>query len=426
MIGALPNFVLVQEYSARNLFAHRVVRSHLMYTRFAVSLSGLPEYVNLAQAFQDLTGLTLVEYEALCFGALSRFMKVDFSAFKGNPVAFLMSASNFESAAMPREKVERFLGEVSATVETFRSDLTARITTLVDFTCFRDKPLVRLGDTLCPIDLGLLGDKIETGPFWRVFRALPDDHSKERLHTFWGALFEEYLKWLFSGSVDGNLNIYHHSPRYVSDGSQACDGIVICGSVAVIMEYKGSTFTARGKYGGSGELLIAEIKQKLVKGEKGKKGVTQIANTIHRIFSKSDPARLEGVDLSLVRTVFPVLVTRDEIAGIMLVNHLLNKEFQKVLDKKRVRLRRVTPLFCLTADQIEYISAYLRTVRFPDILQERYYADASLKIPLEFLDLPSLAGNLRNDLLKREFEAFANGVKEGLFPDAPPLNHPWR
>jgi hypothetical protein len=425
MIGMLPNFVLVQEYSGRNLLAHRSVRSHLMYTRFAVSLSGHPEYVNLAQAFQDLAGLTLVEYEALCFGALSRCMKVDFATFNANPGAFLMSASNFESTAMPADKVERFLDDVSATVETFRSDFTAKDTSLVDFTGFRDKPLVRQGDILYPLDLGLLAEKIETGPFWRVFRALPDDQSKEGLHAFWGSLFEEYLKWLFSGSVDGNLNVYHHSPKYMHDGTQACDGIIRCGSVALIMEYKGSTFTARGKYGGSGELLLNEIKKKLVMAGKEKKGVTQLADDIHRIFSRSDRARLEGVDLSSVRTVFPVLVTRDEIGGTMLVNYLLNKEFQKALNKKCVRPRRVTPLFCFTADEIEYISAYLRTVRFSDILEDRYNADASLKMPLTFLDLPSLAGNLRNDLIKHEFEEFSNGVKEALFPGAPPLNHPW-
>jgi len=425
MIGMLPNFVLVQEYSGRNLLAHRVVRSHLMYTRFAAALSGHPEYVNLAHVFQDPTGLALVEYEALCFGALSRCMKIDLAAFKASPGVFLLSANNFQSTALPGDKVERFFDEVSATVETFRSDFTAKETALVDFTRFRDKPLVRHGDTLFPLDLGLLAEKIETGPFWRVLTGLPDDHNKKRLHAFWGALFEEYLNWLFSGSVDGNLNIYHHSPKYVSDGSQACDGIIRCGSVAVVMEYKGSTFTARGKYGGSGDLLVDEIKKKLVKAEKEKKGVTQLADAIHRMFSRSNPARVEGIDLSSVRTVFPVLVTRDEIGGTMLVNYLLNKEFQQVLHKKRVRPHRVTPLFCLTADEVEYISAYLRTVRFSDILQDRYNADASLKMPLAFLELPSLAGNLRNDLLKHEFEGFANGVKEALYPDAPPLKHPW-
>jgi hypothetical protein len=425
MIGMLPNFVLVQEYAGRNLLAHRVVRAHLMYARFAAALNGRPEYMNLAHVFQELTGLSLVEYEALCFGALTRCMKIDLAAFKASPGVFLLSANNFQSTAMPGHKLERFFDEVSATIEAFRSDFTAKDTSLLDFTRFRDKPFVRHGDTLFPIDLGLLAEKIETGPFWRVLTGLPDDRAKKRLHAFWGALFEEYLNWLFSGSVDGNLNVYHHSPKYASNGSQVCDGIIRCGSVAVIMEYKGSTFTARGKYGGGGELLLDEIKKKLVKTEKEKKGVTQLADAIHRMFSRSDPARVEGIDLSSVKTVFPVLVTRDEIGGTMLVNYLLNKEFQQILNKKKVRPRRVTPLFCLNADEVEYVSAYLRTVRFPDILQEIYDANPSLKIPLTFLDLPSLAGNLRNDLIKREFEGFAGGVKEALYPDAPPLKHPW-
>jgi len=245
-------------------------------------------------------------------------------------------------------------------------------------------------------------------------------------HAFWGALFEEYLKWLFSGSVDGALNVYYHSPKYVSGGSEVCDGIIKCGSAALIMEYKGSTFTAEAKYGGNGDLLLREIRKKLVLAEREKKGVTQLASVVHRVFGKVDPARVEGVDLSSVKTVFPVLVTRDEIGGTMLVNYFLNSEFQRVLDKRSVRPHTVTPLFCLTADEVEYISAYLRKVRFSDILQERYDADNSLQTPLQFRELPSLAENLRNELLKREFEHIANGAAGALFPDAPPLEHSWK
>lgn len=397
-----------------------------MYTRLPATLTGHPDYLNLAQMFQKLTGLALAEYEELCWGTLSKCMDLNLTAFKANPSMFLLSVSSFHTTAMPREKVEMFLTEVSATAEEFHSNFGRRDTSLVDFTWFRDRPFLRQADTLYPLDPGFVAEKIETGPFWRAFAHLPDDRSKKRLHAFWGALFEEYLKWLFSGSVDGGLNVYYHSPRYVSDGNEVCDGIIKCGSAALIMEYKGSTFTAEAKYGGDGDLLLKEIRKKLVLAEKKKKGVAQLASVVHRVFGREDPAKVEGIDLSSVKTVFPVLVTRDEIGGTMLVNCFLNKEFQRVLDKRSVRPHRVTPLFCLTADEVEYISAYLRTVRFSDILQERYDADNSLQTPLQFWELPSLAGNLRNELLKREFEDFANSVAKALFPDAPPLKHPWK
>jgi hypothetical protein len=426
MIGMLPNLVLVQEYSGANRLAYRVVRSHLMYTRIATALSQHPNSVDLAQAFQKLTGLTLVEHEALCFGTVSKYLKVKLAAFKANPATFLLSASNFQSTAVPADKVKLFLAEVSATAEQFRSHFAKKDSGLVDFTWFRDRPLLRQGDTLYALDPGFLGDKIETGPFWRVLNSLPDDRSKERLHAFWGALFEEYLNWLFSGSVDGSANVYYHSPKYVSDGTQVCDGIIRCGSSAVLMEYKGSTFTAEGKYGGKGDLLVKEIKKKLVSAEKGRKGATQLASAIHRLFRRGGHEAVQGVDLTSVKTILPVLVTRDEIGAAVMVNRLLDNEFQQAMDKRSVRPHKVTPLFCLTADEAEYVSAYLRTVRFSDVLQERYDADSSLQTPLQFWELPSLAGNLRNELLKREFEDFSNGVARTLFPGAPPLRHPWR
>lgn len=425
LIRILPDLVLCQEYAGTNRLAHRAVRSHLMYTRLAAALTGHPEFLDLAQMFQKLTGLTLVEYEALCFGTLSKCMKLNLAEFKANPALFLLSSNSFHNAAVPKEKVGLFLSEVSATAEEFYSDLERKNTSPVDFTAFRNRPFIRQGDALYPIDPAFVGDKIETGPFWRVFADLPDDRSKKRLHAFWGALFEEYLKWLFSGSVDGRLNVYNHSPKYISDGNQVCDGIMNCGSAALFMEYKGSTFTAEAKYGGNGDTLLKEIKKKLVSAEKEKKGVTQLASAIQRVFSRVDPETVEAIDLRSVRTIFPVLVTRDEIGDTMLVNRFLNDEFQRVLDKRSVRPRRVTPLFCLTADEVEYISAYLRTVRFSDILQERYDADNSLQTPLQFRDLPSLAENLRNDLLKREFKDFTNGIAKVLFPNAPPLEHQW-
>ena len=424
-IGMLPNLLAVQEFSDRNLIAHRVLRSHLMYTRFAVSLNARPNYVDIARVFEDLTGLALVEFEALCLATISKYLKIDLATFKANPAAFQLAGKNFERTAVPAEKAERFMEEVSGTAETFRMEFKARDAPLLDFTPFRNRPLVRQEDALFPLDLGLLAEKIETGPFWRVFASLPDEHCKKQLHAFWGEIFEEYLGWLFSGSVDGNLNIYHHSPKYASDGNQACDGIIRCGSVAVIMEYKGSTFTAEGKYGGDGDLLVNEIKNKLVMAGGERKGVSQLAEAIYRMFGRASSAEVEGLDLSSVRTIFPVLVTRDETGGAMGVNYLLNREFQKILDKRSVRVRRITPLFCLNADEVEYISAYLRKVPFYDILQDRYDADNSLRTPMEFWDLPSLSGNLRNDLLRQEYEELWNGVKNTLFPEGPPLDEPW-
>lgn len=424
LIVMLPNLLLAQEYSGRNLISHRVVRSHLMYTRFTEALNRRPDYVGFGRVFEGLSGLSLVEFEALCWATLSKYLKVDLAAFKANPASFQLLGKNFEETAVPAVKVEGFMEEVSGTAETFRKEFSVRNASLLDFTRFRNKPFFRRQDALFPLDLGLLAEKIETGPFWRVFASLPDKRSKTQLHAFWGHIFEEYLGWLFSGSLDGGSNIYHHSPRYISDGNQACDGIIMCGSVAVIMEYKGSTFTAEGKYGGNGELLVREIKKKLVIDEGERKGVSQLAEAIHRMFDRHRHEEVDNVDLSSVKTVFPLLVTRDEIGGIMGVNYLLNREFQKILDKRRVRPRKVTPLFCLNADEIEYVSAYLGTVPLWHILQDRYDADNSLKTPLEFWDLPSLSGNLRNNRLKQVYEEFSDGARDTLFPDATPFKGP--
>jgi len=183
MVRILPDLLLAQEYAGHNLLAHRIVRSHLMYTRLPATLTGHPQYLDLAQMFQKLTGLALVEFEALCFGTLSKCMNLKLAAFRANPGMFLLSGSSFHTTAMPSEKVELFLKEVSATAEEFHSSFGRRNTSLVDFTWFRDRPFVRQADTLYPLDPGFVAEKIETGPFWRAFSSLPDDRSKKGLHA---------------------------------------------------------------------------------------------------------------------------------------------------------------------------------------------------------------------------------------------------
>lgn len=228
-----------------------------------------------------------------------------------------------------------------------------------------------------------------------------------------------------SESVDGKTNVYCPSPVYEARDEQVCDAIVVCASSALIMEFKGSTFTAKAKYSGDKDLLSSEIDSKLVKSGKQKKGVRQLANAIHRLFDKRNPEKVKGLDLSSVATVYPVLVTRDGIGEAISINFLLNREFQKYVNKKQIRTR-VTPLFSLSADEVEFISAYLREAQFSEILYARYRCDRALELPFHLVKNDEIGrmGDRRNPALKREFKQFADGIVQTLLPGSPPLRDP--
>lgn len=186
LLSQLVEFVLLQEYSPHRRFPHRVVRTYLMATRLMKELRGDVDFIDIPAEFEKLTGLSLLEYLALCFGALTKYMKIDRSLFRSDPGQFFLSSKYFRSTAIGLDKVTKFLDETSATAEDFRGLFKNRDSGPLDFTWFREKPLLRDGDTIYSLDTAFLAEKLETAPFWRVFASLPTSDLKDKLHAFWG------------------------------------------------------------------------------------------------------------------------------------------------------------------------------------------------------------------------------------------------
>lgn len=417
IVNTLAEFIPVMEYSGWHSFQSKVTRAHLMLSRFLERLRGDREFVDIPRLFEQTVGIPCTTYEGLCFGTLSKYMQMGIESFRNDPAGFLLRPAFFQQTAVQRRHVDLFLSDVSATPENLRQSFVQRNLGTSDFTWFRDRPLVRDQDSIYALDAAFLAEKLETGIFWRVHNSLGTDQEKQRLHGFWGRLFQEYANELLQVSVDGNANVAYPSPTYESSREQVCDAIVVCGSAAMLFEYKGSTFTAEAKYGGDPGRLRREIEGKLVGTEANPKGVRQLANAISRLFSVQSSGGADGVDLSSVRTVYPVLVTRDDLGGCLLVNLLLNRYFRRLLNRRASR-RRITPLFCLSAEALEAISAYLSEARLADILHARYRRDRSLMSTFLAVDNDVIEriGPKRSKYLDCAFDEFSQELVRGLFP----------
>ena len=423
LINTLAEFIPIMEYSGWLSFENKIVRSHLMLTQFLNPLRDHADFIDIPSRFEQLTGTSSAQYQALCFAALSKYMRMDLASYRANPQGFLLPRTFFQNTALSQDRVDRFLEDLSQTPQNLRTAFEKRDHGANDFTWFRDKPLLRDGPSFYSLDTAFLAEKIETGPFWRVHNSLGTSQEKQKLHRFWGVVFESYMNWLLARCVEGRNNIFYADPRYSSDPTtQVCDALIMCGPSVVLLEYKGSTFTAAGKYSGDRELLAEEIESKLIGTEENKKGIRQLANAVCRLFGKGSKDSVEGLDLSTTRTIYPVLVTRDDLGGALLINILLNRRFQKLFNKKRVRPRIVTPLFFLSADAVEHISAYLREASLARILEARYRADRTLMSTFLAVDNSVLRdiGQRRNEELRRGFEDFSRGVARELFPNGVP------
>ncbi|SPF42411.1 hypothetical protein SBA1_460008 [Candidatus Sulfotelmatobacter kueseliae] len=371
MVSVLSEFIPIAEASGFYRPINKIVRSHLMLSRF---FPGGSE--GIRAIFHNALDIPLEEYLALCFATLVRYYDLNLEKYKTSPGDFLLTRSWYRTISLPQETVDLFLKDISASADELQAFLRSRNSGANDFTCFKDKPIFRDGETFFVVDPAFLTEKGETGTFWRISNALP---REERLlfHGAWGTAFERYINWILSESVDGLRNRVYTSPKLSDTGEEVCDAIIVCDDSAIFLESKGATFTAEAKYGHDPAALAKEIEEKLIRTPEQKKGVCQLAARIELVFNRKSRRRIDGPDLARISKVFPLLVTRDDIGAALVMNAYLASKFRESLNRKAVSVT-VTPLFSLSAQDIEMICGYLRDASFAALLEERYRNDKGL------------------------------------------------
>jgi hypothetical protein len=366
------NLLPVQEASAFNDFDLSIIRSRMMLFDSLPKLKDDPHY-DIPVLFEKVTGISLLTYHSLLFGALTKFLKFDAERFVQNPRSYSLQREWFSSTKIPAAQVEAFLNFVSATPDELAAQLHSRNSGPNDYTVLRDKPLFRDGDSLFLVDFSFLAEKIESAPFWTVHSTLGSG-QRENFHSFWGRVFERYGADLLGSVSDGRLNALCCKPVFDSrPNEEVCDAILVCGHSAAFIEFKGATFTSRAKYGNDAHLLRSELDRKLVCSEDRMQAVEQLYRSIQATCRRDGAEQIRELDLKRITTVFPVVVTRDDVGSTVGVNAFLNCRFQERLNRKSLS-KAVTPLFCLSSGDLEKLTNYLTKARLTDILEAHYRA----------------------------------------------------
>jgi len=366
----------VQEASGFHRYDHKMARSFAMLNESAPNLrQRQPRYWDIPALFEQVSGLPLLTFQSFLFGALTKFLEFDPRAYMNDPRSYGLNQNWFRSTTIKRELIDAFLNCVSGTPETFKHGFQRYDWGPSDFTPFRDRPLFIDGEYCFLIDFAFLAEKFETGPFWTVHNSLSSNVDKMDLHAFWGELFERYGNDALTASCINNLNLAHGSPDFEDQASgQACDALIVCGTYAVFIEMKGATFSSRAKYANDYHQLMAEIDAKLVQEPDGSaKAVHQLKRPIELAFDQAAPEKIKNVDLRLVDTVYPLIITRDDIGSVFAMNGYLQLRFSEATKNSAVSVR-VTPLFCINSEDFERLCAYLGDVSLADLLHAHYRA----------------------------------------------------
>jgi hypothetical protein len=366
----ISEFLPLMEASRFYPFVHKLIRPYLMLTHAWRATDPF----DLPLLFEQSTGVPLEVYFALIFASsVTKAQDFNFEHFVRNPESFGLNTRWFEASSVPSNQLDAFLSDVSGGVEELAGLAKNFDRGINDFTVFKERPMYRDGNNFYPIDLAFLAEKCESGLFWRVHNHLGSE-KRQQFHSYWGELFQRYVNWLLTNAVDQRRNRFTASPHFADrGGDEVCDGVIVCENGVVLLEYKGSTFTARAKYGGDIELLKEEIDRKLIQP----KGVGQLSRAVTRLFSRT-PQHVQEISITFAPRVFPLLVVRDDIGGALMLNAYLNDHFEKNLNRKTLS-SSIAPLVCISADHLECVAGFLKSKRLTDIIGARYAADQDLK-----------------------------------------------
>lgn len=402
--GMIASLVPTLEANNVQSYLLKMARSYLMLSRFAEPLRMEKFYFDVPHLFETATKIPLDIFQALLFGAISRFARFDKLRASTNLEDYTISGAWFGQRGLSSEQVDLFLADLSATPDELAAAIDNQKPKADDFTLLRDKPLFSHGNVFFPFDFTFLAEKFDSGPFWRVNFHI-ENSKRERFHSFWGSVFERYMNWIFESFCAGGPNRFYPNPVYL-DGAeeQVCDGIIVSGDTAILMEYKGSTFTARGKYGGDAKTLQKELEEKLVGTPKKRKGVRQLAEAIERLGRQANPVQIKGIDLSNVRTLLPLVVTRDGLGSAFGMNTYLQFRFEELKPKLHLNFGIIS-LFCLSADDIEKVTPYLSDTSLLEILLARLDQEPSLFSPF---------WTVRNKVLEKTEERKPQWVYDAL------------
>ena len=410
LAALLADFIVITEYSHVHEPKGKIARSYMMLNKIPEKLRGDPRFIDISKDFKNALGLTILEFQSICFGLLTRLMKVSFEALRADPRAFLIPETYLSSTALAPGIMESALSNLAGTPDTLRDRFSERDCGNNDFTWFRDTPLIIDRGNIYCVDWEFLAEKLDAGIFWTVHNYYRDSKRQHALHTYWGLVFEQYVNDLLVSCANPFVNRVISFPKYSTSGSEVCDVLIVCGSAAILIEAKGSTFTATAKYSGDSTVLEKEIEEKLGVG------VTQLKTAISTLFTRSAKDKVAGIDISNVRTIFPVIVTRDGIGDALVLNAYLNERFD--LNPKVIKPKVVTPLFCMSVEVLERIASYLGDVRMIDILEAHYMRDKKLMGSFLMAGNPVMdgAGTREAKVVDDAFGEFTEHMEITLFP----------
>jgi len=320
----LPTQLPYQEILEFKDFRLQIIKA-IYFFKFCESNDEFKEYLSIF-----LKEYNLKNWQEYIYNLVSIYIR----KFERMKTASVINVSN----EFP--EIRGFLENLCIDTSSFKKSL--------DFLKLREKPVYKINENeYVFLNLNFLVDKIYQGIQFDFAKVLVKKSA-----TYKGKLIKNTVTFMaIFGDVFSENGLFYSVMNYTFEKSgykkfkgEEIKSKIIDGepdyyirdkSKIYIFEYKNIFLSANVKHSNDYEKIVAEIFKKLVKNQNNSaKGVTQLVNVIEKIDS-GEFNKFDEYDFNSA-IIYPIIVYVDFSFNLPGVNYLLNKEFKKQLQSKKI------------------------------------------------------------------------------------------
>lgn len=320
-----------------------------------------PGAANLERLFVFLTnGFDFQAYQDMTFGLFSYCRALptnSLGAFQRQ--AFLNPHG--AGSIVAGELFEQFLTNITVQMEDlpgeFRGCLDER-RLLLDLTSFRARPVWRFsGNRYLCIDPCFVVEKLASGFYWAVNRALDTEERRYQFSSLWGLLFQDYVCEMLRHAVPPGRLI--ESPFYDAPREEAFDAVVLDGCDAVVLQIKSSFAIVADKYSGRFRPFFRSLSSRF--GSQRGAAVRQLADNVRMTFGLPRVRHVGALPVREIRGVWPVVIFLEPIMGLGLAQGFLARRFERLVQNLIPQLyTKVHPVSFLHVEDVEVLAQHVR------------------------------------------------------------------
>lgn len=370
LVATIPSWEYAVNSSPEYKIKRLMVRTEEFWYRLQAELSVL----DVHEIFYQATGLTFQHYHRLIyliFAFYWKFTPEEICRQDSSEDRSLFFNPNGQSDELT-PLYEKLLPHICVSIDELRNIAEEHPQVEDEFRLWRKYPLVKISEnqTIC-VDFSFLFDKLQTGALWIVRDYLRYSEDNGRFMKLWGDIFQDYAASVIERGVNSENTLSRESliigPKYNQKQSDECtDVAVCCDDTLILLECKATLLSAQAKFGGNFNEFDNNIPSV-------KKGIKQLSKSIRMLgnIHKSERLAVEGIDISKVKKIYPILVLSDHIFAAPLMNRFFDSEFQKIMQRiSLIKHLEVMPLTVLTIMDLESLAPYMSDKPFYAHLDE--------------------------------------------------------